>query len=78
MVAAMSLASGLIGTVRTRRGSSIVPGALAAVVPVLLGATLLFKRVSQRNWARVAEARSRFTAALRLCSKSTKVPSGQS
>ncbi|MGF7151606.1 ABC-type multidrug transport system fused ATPase/permease subunit [Sphingomonas zeicaulis] len=38
--------------------------ALAAVVPVLIFATWLFKRVSQRNWARVAENRSRFTAHL--------------
>lgn len=37
---------------------------LAGIVPVLLGATVIFKRVSQRNWARVAECRSRFTAHL--------------
>lgn len=37
---------------------------LAGVVPVLLVATSLFKRISQRNWARVAECRSRFTAHL--------------
>lgn len=37
---------------------------LAAVVPVLFGATFLFKRVSQRSWATVAENRSRFTAHL--------------
>jgi ATP-binding cassette subfamily B protein len=37
---------------------------LAAVVPVLILATLIFKRVSQRSWARVAENRSRFTAHL--------------
>ena len=37
---------------------------LAAVVPVLILATLLFKRVAQRSWARVAENRSRFTAHL--------------
>ncbi|MFT3965241.1 MAG: ABC transporter ATP-binding protein [Sphingobium sp.] len=37
---------------------------LGAVVPVLFGATFLFKRVSQRSWARVAENRSRFTAHL--------------
>ncbi|MBB6191708.1 ATP-binding cassette subfamily B protein [Sphingobium wenxiniae] len=37
---------------------------LAAVVPILLIATLLFKRVSQRSWAKVAENRSRFTAHL--------------
>lgn len=37
---------------------------LIGIVPVLLGATVLFKRVSQRNWARVAECRSRFTAHL--------------
>jgi ABC-type multidrug transport system fused ATPase/permease subunit len=38
--------------------------ALAAVVPFLIGGTWLFKRISQRNFARVAEARARFTAHL--------------
>ncbi len=37
---------------------------LAGVVPLLIIATLLFKRVSQASWARVAECRSRFTAHL--------------
>lgn len=37
---------------------------LASVVPALILATLLFKRISQRNWAKVAENRSRFTAHL--------------
>lgn len=37
---------------------------LAAITAVLIGATALFKRISQRTWARVAEARSRFTAHL--------------
>lgn len=37
---------------------------LAAVVPVLVVATMLFKRMAQRNWGRVAEQRSRFTAHL--------------
>lgn len=37
---------------------------LAGVVPVLVIATFLFKRLSQRTWARVAENRSRFTAHL--------------
>jgi ABC-type multidrug transport system fused ATPase/permease subunit len=37
---------------------------LIGIVPVLLGATAIFKRVSQRNWAKVAECRSRFTAHL--------------
>ncbi|CAD7338294.1 ABC transporter ATP-binding protein [Sphingomonadales bacterium 56] len=37
---------------------------LAAVVPILILATILFKRVAQRSWARVAENRSRFTAHL--------------
>lgn len=37
---------------------------LAGVVPVLIGATILFKRVAQRSWARIAENRSRFTAHL--------------
>ncbi|NVZ84540.1 ABC transporter ATP-binding protein [Pseudomonas yamanorum] len=37
---------------------------LAATVPLLVLATWSFKRISQRNWARVAENRSRFTAHL--------------
>ncbi|MET0366033.1 MAG: ABC transporter ATP-binding protein [Sphingobium sp.] len=37
---------------------------LVAVVPILFAATFLFKRVSQRSWAKVAENRSRFTAHL--------------
>src|ERR1700722_14556825 len=37
---------------------------VAGTVPLLGGATTLFKRISQRNWARVAENRSRFTAHL--------------
>jgi len=35
---------------------------VAGVVPILVLATMLFKRISQRNWAKVAENRSRFTA----------------
>lgn len=37
---------------------------LVATVPLLVLATWSFKRISQRNWARVAENRSRFTAHL--------------
>jgi ATP-binding cassette subfamily B protein len=37
---------------------------LAAIVPILVLATILFKRISQRSWAKVAENRSRFTAHL--------------
>ncbi len=37
---------------------------VVGVVPLLIGATVIFKRISQRNWARVAENRSRFTAHL--------------
>lgn len=37
---------------------------LGAITLILFGATGLFKRISQRTWARVAEARSRFTAHL--------------
>jgi ATP-binding cassette, subfamily B, bacterial len=37
---------------------------VAGVVPLLFAATAIFKRVSQRTWARVAENRSRFTAHL--------------
>jgi len=38
--------------------------ALASIVPFLVAGTWLFKRISQKNWARVAEARARFTAHL--------------
>lgn len=37
---------------------------LAAITALLIAAAALFKRISQRTWARVAEARSRFTAHL--------------
>lgn len=37
---------------------------LIAIVPILAAATWLFKYISQRNWARVAENRARFTAHL--------------
>jgi len=37
---------------------------LAGVVPLLIGATIVFKRISQKSWATVAENRSRFTAHL--------------
>lgn len=37
---------------------------MATVVPLLLGGIWVFKRISQRNWARVAEARARFTSHL--------------
>lgn len=37
---------------------------LAGTVPLLVLATWRFKRISQRNWAKVAEQRSRFTAHL--------------
>lgn len=37
---------------------------LVATVPLLVLATWSFKRISQRNWAKVAEYRSRFTAHL--------------
>lgn len=38
--------------------------AIASIVPVLIVATWLFKRISEKNWAKVAEARARFTAHL--------------
>ncbi len=38
--------------------------ALASIVPLLAVGTWSFKRISQRNWAKVAENRSRFTAHL--------------
>ncbi|XVJ70444.1 MAG: ABC transporter ATP-binding protein [Rhizobacter sp.] len=37
---------------------------LASVVPLLALGTVAFKRISQRNWPKVAEARSAFTAHL--------------
>lgn len=37
---------------------------VAAVVPILVVATVIFKKISQRNWGIVAENRSRFTAHL--------------
>lgn len=37
---------------------------LAAVVPLLVVGIWAFKRISQRNWGKVAEARARFTAHL--------------
>jgi ABC-type multidrug transport system fused ATPase/permease subunit len=46
---------------------SIAPSlffSLVGIVPILFIATSMFKRVSQKNWARVAENRSRFTAHL--------------
>jgi ATP-binding cassette subfamily B protein len=46
---------------------SIAPSlffSLAGIVPILFLATSIFKRVSQKNWGRVAENRSRFTAHL--------------
>lgn len=44
--------------------SPLLLGALATVVPFLVVGTWLFKRVSQRTWALVAENRSRFTSHL--------------
>jgi ABC-type multidrug transport system fused ATPase/permease subunit len=44
--------------------SSTLFWSVAGVVPLLAGATYLFKRISQKNWGRVAENRSRFTAHL--------------
>ncbi|MCB5187417.1 ABC transporter ATP-binding protein/permease [Methylobacillus caricis] len=38
--------------------------ALASIVPVLVLGTWLFKRISEKIWGRVAEARARFTAHL--------------
>jgi ATP-binding cassette subfamily B protein len=37
---------------------------LLAIMPLLLGCSLCFKRISQRRWAKVAEQRSRFSAHL--------------
>ena len=45
---------------RRHRGRRIA----AALLPLLLLATWGFKRIAQRNWAQVAENRSRFTAHL--------------
>ncbi|WP_025869698.1 ABC transporter ATP-binding protein [Methylobacillus glycogenes] len=38
--------------------------ALASIVPILILGTWLFKRISEKIWGRVAEARARFTAHL--------------
>ncbi|BCM24327.1 ABC transporter ATP-binding protein [Methyloradius palustris] len=38
--------------------------AMLTIVPFLVVGTWLFKRISQKNWAKVAEARARFTAHL--------------
>ncbi|MCB5184396.1 ABC transporter ATP-binding protein/permease [Methylobacillus gramineus] len=38
--------------------------ALASIVPVLILGTWIFKRISEKIWGRVAEARARFTAHL--------------
>ena len=37
---------------------------LSAVVPILIGVSLIFNRISHQNWGRSAEERSRFTAHL--------------
>jgi len=37
---------------------------VAGIVPIMAVATSIFKRISQRNWGKVAENRSRFTAHL--------------
>lgn len=44
--------------------SPILFSALATVLPFLFGSTWIFKRISERNWAVVAENRARFTAHL--------------
>ncbi|PWB80912.1 MAG: ABC transporter ATP-binding protein [Methylocystaceae bacterium] len=42
----------------------ILLATLLCIVPFLIGGVVLFKRVSERNWIKVAENRSRFTAHL--------------
>jgi ATP-binding cassette subfamily B protein len=42
----------------------ILFASVAAVIPLLFVATVVFKKISQKNWAKVAENRSRFTAHL--------------
>ncbi|WP_410209602.1 ABC transporter ATP-binding protein [Aquirhabdus sp.] len=44
--------------------SPLLFASVAGVIPLLLLATIIFKRISQKNWAVVAENRSRFTAHL--------------
>jgi len=44
--------------------SPLLFASLAAVVPLLILGIWGFKRISQKNWGRVAEARARFTAHL--------------
>lgn len=54
-----AIAGALLWSISTR-----VFASLAAVVPLVLGASWMFRHVSQRNYARVAENRARFTAHL--------------
>lgn len=44
--------------------SPLLFSSVVAIVPVMLIATMIFKKISQRNWGIVAENRSRFTAHL--------------
>jgi ATP-binding cassette subfamily B protein len=44
--------------------SPLLFSSIVAIVPIMLIATVIFKKISQRNWGIVAENRSRFTAHL--------------
>lgn len=44
--------------------SPLLFASIAAIVPIMVIATVIFKKISQRNWGIVAENRSRFTAHL--------------
>ncbi|MFM8330356.1 MAG: ABC transporter ATP-binding protein [Candidatus Methylumidiphilus sp.] len=59
-----ALLRSIVSAVLMWRISPLLFLSLASVVPFLLAGTWAFKRISQRNWAIVAENRSRFTAHL--------------
>ena len=59
-----ALLRSIVSAVLMWRISPLLFLSLASVVPFLLAGTWAFKRISQRNWAVVAENRSRFTAHL--------------
>lgn len=44
--------------------SPLLFSSIVAIVPIMMIATVIFKKISQRNWGIVAENRSRFTAHL--------------
>jgi len=59
-----ALLRSVVAAVMLWRISPLLFASLASVVPFLVLGTWAFKRISERNWAIVAENRSRFTAHL--------------